>query len=96
MSPQLEAFIEYIQIIKGLSPKTVEAYRSDLLSLETTLGKPMIEMQHDDVFKAVSEISNRRTLNRKLSSANAFFQFCFKQELISCVYTLTYIYLLKY
>ena len=80
MSPQLEAFIEYIQIIKGLSPKTVDAYRSDLLAFETSLLKPMIQMNHEDVFSVVSKIANRRTLNRKLSSANAFFQFCFKSE----------------
>lgn len=80
MSPQLEAFIEYIQIIKGLSPKTVEAYRSDLLAFENTLLKPMIEMNHEDIFSFVANISNRRTLNRKLSSANAFFQFCFQSE----------------
>ena len=82
MSPQLEAFIEYIQIIKGLSLKTVEAYKSDLLAFETTLGKPMIEMKHEDIFNLVSTISNRRTLNRKLSAANAFFNFCFNSEFI--------------
>jgi len=83
MSPQLEAFIEYIQIIKGLSPKTVEAYSSDLLAFEQGLLKPMIEMKHEDVFHFVSTIANRRTLNRKLSAANAFFQFCFQSEFTS-------------
>lgn len=82
MSPTLEAFLEYIEIIKGLSPKTVQAYRQDLLAFETTLLKPMIEMSHEDVFSFVAKIPNRRTLNRKLSSANAFFTYCFKQEFI--------------
>jgi integrase/recombinase XerD len=81
MSPSLEAFVEYIEVIKGLSPKTVEAYKSDLIAFESSLNKPMIEMKHDDVFSFVSSVSNRRTLNRKLSAANAFFSYCFKHEL---------------
>ena len=82
MSPTLEAFIEHIEIIKGLTSKTIESYRSDLLAFEQTIGKPMIEMKHDDIFTFVSKIPNRRTLNRKLSAANSFFDYCFKHEFL--------------
>ena len=81
MSPLLEAFIEYIQVIKALSDKTVQAYKNDLLAMEAALSKPMIEMKHEDVLHYVSNFPNRRTLNRKLSAANAFFSFCVKKEI---------------
>ncbi len=80
MSPQLEAFIEYLSVIRQLSPATIEAYRLDLVSMEKSIGKPMIEVLQQDIFDYLSDVSNRRTLNRKLSSANAFFDFCFKKE----------------
>lgn len=82
MSPALEAFIEYIEVIKALSPKTVQAYKSDLIAIEVAINKDMIDLKHDDVFRYVACIPNRRTLNRKLSSANAFFNYCFKHEII--------------
>ncbi|MFA7610137.1 MAG: site-specific integrase, partial [Sulfurimonas sp.] len=37
MSNELEAFIEYISVIKALSKKSVEAYRSDLRGIEELL-----------------------------------------------------------
>ncbi len=83
MSPALEAFIEHIEIIKGLSPQTIASYTSDLVAFEQGLHKPLIEMKHEDIFAFVSQIPNRRTLNRKLSAANSFFDFCFKQEFVS-------------
>ncbi|MDD5372622.1 MAG: tyrosine-type recombinase/integrase [Sulfurimonas sp.] len=80
MSNELEAFIEYIGVIKALSKKSVEAYRSDLDALETTLNKPLIELDSASLFAALGVYKNRRTLNRKLSSVNAFFDFCYKSQ----------------
>lgn len=80
MSNELEAFIEYIYVIKALSKKSVEAYKSDLYALETTLNKPLIELDSASLFAALGIYKNRRTLNRKLSSVNAFFDFCYKNQ----------------
>lgn len=80
MSNELEAFIEYISVIRALSKKSVEAYRSDLSALEETLGKPLIALDSALLFRALGIYKNKRTLNRKLSSVNAFFDFCYKNR----------------
>lgn len=80
MSNELEAFIEYISVIKALSKKSVEAYQSDLEALEKALKKPLIELDSTSLFGALGVYKNKRTLNRKLSSVNAFFDFCYKNQ----------------
>ncbi|MBS4069316.1 MAG: integrase [Sulfurimonas sp. RIFOXYC2_FULL_36_7] len=80
MSNELEAFIEYISVIKALSKKSVEAYKSDLEALEKALKKPLIELDSTSLFGVLGIYKNKRTLNRKLSSVNAFFDFCYKNQ----------------
>jgi integrase/recombinase XerD len=80
MSNELEAFIEYVSIIKALSKKSVGAYKSDLIALEETLHKPLITLDSNFLLNALSIYKNKRTLNRKLSSVNAFFDFCYKNQ----------------
>jgi len=82
MSNELEAFLEYIQVTKALSVKSVEAYRSDLLQIETLTKKPLISLDTNATLKALSSYENKRTLNRKLSAINAFFSFCFRSEFV--------------
>lgn len=82
MSNELEAFLEYIQVTKALSSKSVEAYRSDLLQIETLTKKPLISLDTNATLKALSSYENKRTLNRKLSAINAFFSFCFRSEFV--------------
>ena len=48
-SKELEAFIEYITVTKGLSPKSVEAYRNDLIGLEERLEKPLVRARSEVV-----------------------------------------------
>ena len=38
MSNELEAFIEYISVTRALSAKSVQAYQSDLESIEKSLN----------------------------------------------------------
>ena len=83
MSNELEAFIEYITVIKALSKKSIQAYKSDLYSLEKTLNKSLIELDSASLFSALAIYKNRRTLNRKLSSVNAFFDFCYKNQFMN-------------
>lgn len=80
MSPELEAFVEYITVIKALSAKTIEAYSYDLKTLEECVGKRLIDTDSSDLFNCLSEIDNKRTLNRKLSSFNTFLDFCHRHQ----------------
>ena len=80
MSNELEAFLEYISVTKALSKKSVEAYKNDLCSLEETLKKPLIKLESQSLLSILSKYENKRTLNRKFSSVNAFFDFCYKQN----------------
>ena len=82
MSNELEAFIEYITVTRALSPKTVEAYRNDLLQLEKAAGKALLLLDSTAVFAMLGSIENKRTLNRKLSAVNAFFDFCYKSRFV--------------
>jgi integrase/recombinase XerD len=79
MSKELEAFIEYITITKALSKKSVEAYKSDLETIEQNLSKSLISLDSSSLLDYLGIYKNKRTLNRKLSSVNAFFNFCHKE-----------------
>ena len=80
MSNQLEAFLEYVSITKALSKKSVEAYSSDLRAIEDELLKPLIPLDLKIILNYLSKYKNKRTLNRILSSLNAFFDFCYKSD----------------
>lgn len=80
MSKELEAFLEYITIIRSLSPKTVSAYRSDLREIELITHKSLIDLDSVSIFTTLSPINNKRTLNRKLSALNSFLDFCHRHQ----------------
>ena len=80
MSNELEAFIEYITVTRALGKKSIEAYKSDLLFFEEQLQKPLIQLDTTTLLSALDCYDNKRTLNRKLSSINAFFDFCYKSQ----------------
>lgn len=80
MSNELEAFLEYISVTKALNSKSVQAYKSDLQSIERELDKPLIKLDSQSLFALLVKYENKRTLNRKLSSVNAFFNFCYKNQ----------------
>ncbi len=82
MSRSLEAFIEYITIVKGLGKKSIEAYQSDLVDFETFLKKDLIKANLDDILRFLEKWTNRNTINRKLSSINSFLKFCMKEDFI--------------
>lgn len=80
MSGELEAFLEYISVTRALSKRTVLAYKSDLWAVESALNKPLIRLETSVLLSLLSQYKNKRTLNRKLSSVNAFFDFCYKNQ----------------
>jgi integrase/recombinase XerD len=80
LSNELEAYLEYISVTRALSKKSIEAYKSDLQAIESALGKSLITLDSKTLFSLLSKYKNKRTLNRKLSSVNAFFDFCYKSQ----------------
>lgn len=80
MSNELEAFLEYITVTKALGKKSIEAYKNDLVIIESDLAKPLISLESATLFLTLAKYKNKRTLNRKLSSVNAFFDFCYKSQ----------------
>jgi integrase/recombinase XerD len=79
LSRYLEAFLEYLQINKGVSKNTYAAYKRDLLQFEEYIKKPIIEADNTDIISFLSTIENKRSLNRKLSAINSFFDFAYKK-----------------
>lgn len=80
LSNELEAFLEYISVTRALSKKSVEAYKGDLSGIEEELQKPLIKLDSASLLGYLSKYENKRTLNRKLSSVNSFFDFCYKSN----------------
>ena len=75
-----DAFEEYLQIVKGVSEKTLKAYLADLRQLAGQAGNPL-ELETEDLLAYLAGFENKRTLNRKLASINAFFDFCHRRSL---------------
>jgi len=88
MSRELEAFIEYLVVIKGLAKNSIKFYEADLLQFEEFLGDSILNATTKDVIDFLAKIKkvedgkivNQRTLNRKLSSINSFFKFAYKED----------------
>jgi integrase/recombinase XerD len=80
MSDILEAFEEYLSVTKALDPLTVEAYLRDLSQLENHATKPLVQLVTMDVLDFLAPFENKRTLNRKLSAINVFFDFCHRND----------------
>jgi len=81
-SPALEAYLEYIVVVKGLSKSTVAAYEGDLKDFENFLKKDIIGATLEDILDYLQKYDNRNTINRKLSAINAFFAFCVKEDFV--------------
>lgn len=79
MSRYLEAFLEYLQINKGVSKNTYDAYKRDLVQFEEYIKKPIIQADNRDIIAFLSTIENKRSLNRKLSAINSFFDYAYKR-----------------
>jgi integrase/recombinase XerD len=77
----LVAFEEQLRIIKALDASTVSSYLSDIRQLEERVAKPLLSMESMDILSFLATFENKRTLNRKLSAINTFFNFCHTQDL---------------
>jgi len=80
-STLLTAFGEYLHINKALEGNTIKSYLSDLRQFQYYFKEQdILKLQSMDIFSFLSQFENKRTLNRKLSSINAFYAFCHKLE----------------
>ena len=82
ISGALEAFQEYITVVKGLRPHTLDAYMRDLTQAQEYLQKPLQYASTEEILSFLATLHNPRTRNRKLSSLNTFFDFCYRSEFI--------------
>jgi len=82
LSRYLESFLEYLLINKGVSKNTYDAYKRDLEQFEEFLKTDIINATSKDVIAFLSEIDNKRSLNRKLSAINSFFDFAYKRNMV--------------
>ena len=80
MSDILEAFDEYLSVTKALDRLTVEAYMRDLTQLEASSSRPLTALDTLAVLDFLAQFDNKRTLNRKLSAINVFFDFCHRND----------------
>ncbi len=76
----IEAFREYLEIIKGLEGKSIEAYVHDIRQCAAFVDRPLTKIDNETVLDFLTTFENKRTLNRKLASLNAFFAFCHKHD----------------
>ena len=73
----LIAFEEYLHINKALEKNSIKSYLSDLKQLEEHFSThDLLKLKTPDIFRFLMLFENKRTLNRKLSSINAFYNFC--------------------
>ncbi len=76
----LVAFEEYLSVNKALDTLSISYYLADLKQLSQEIHKPLTSLDTTNVLKFLALFPNKRTLNRKLASINAFFAFCHKQD----------------
>jgi len=76
----LTAFEEYLRIVKGLGEKSIAAYLADLRQLQEQNGD-LLALETEEILHYLSGFDNKRTLNRKLASINAFVNFCHARRL---------------
>jgi integrase/recombinase XerD len=79
----LIAFEEYLSVTRALSAHTISSYISDLEQLEASGSKRLTKLDTNDILSFLASYENKRTLNRKLSSINAFFHFCHQHDFTS-------------
>ncbi len=75
----IEAYKEYLLVIRSLSKNSVDAYISDIEHFSNFIDKDLLAVKSNDLLKYLSQIDNNRTQNRKASSINLFYDFCLEK-----------------
>lgn len=76
MSNLIIAFEEYLIITKAKASLTVTSYVNDLKQYEDFIQEPIEKIDIDKALKFLTLFKNKKTLNRKLASINAFLNYC--------------------
>ena len=71
----IEAFEEYLSINRSLSSNSIKAYIKDIEQFYKFETIPLLKRDSSNVINFLSLFKNKRTLNRKLSSINSFYNF---------------------
>ena len=87
MKQQLDQFLEYLHTERGLSPRTVKAYRRDLDHLRTELAQRDIaapgEVREYDIRALVARLHRQgqggRSLQRLLAAIRSFYRWLIKE-----------------
>ena len=79
MSDLLKEYERYLIINRSLTPNTISAYMSDIEEFISKIDKNPLEVESMDILSYLANFSNKRTLNRKLSSINSFYDFCHRE-----------------
>jgi integrase/recombinase XerD len=76
MSKLIEAFKEYLIINRALSKSTVSAYINDITQFQEFYRQDLLTANTNDILEFLRLFKKARTLNRKLSAINTFYNFC--------------------
>jgi len=79
MNSLISDFERYLVVNKSLSKNSISAYISDLQQFFEFSHKSPLEIESEDILSFLIQFKNKRTLNRKLSSINAFYDYCHKR-----------------
>ena len=77
----IEAFREYLVVNRALSSNSISAYIKDITQFSDFLKKDLLQVDTKDIIEFLLSFKNSRTLNRKLSAINTFYNFCKELEL---------------
>jgi len=86
----IDSFLLFLQLEKGLTKNTLNAYTNDCQSLcnwsKSTIDKSVLELNRSDIERYVSYMQSldlsASSINRKLSAFKSFFTFLQKKKLI--------------
>jgi len=76
----IEAFKEYLLVNKALSQNSITSYILDIKQFSDFLQKDLLRADSLEILNFLKKFKNPRTLNRKLASINAFYNFCKEAE----------------
>ncbi len=79
----IESFISYLEVERGLSPNTLEAYRRDLCQFRNWLKKDFFQVDSTLMGNYLATLREKgngsSTLNRKLSVIRMFYKFLYTE-----------------
>lgn len=78
-------YLKYCRYEKGLSEKTIKAYRIDLTQFSTYLGKTLLRCDKGNIQSYLSELHGQykvKSVKRKIASLKAFYNYLENEEIM--------------